>query len=359
MNLTKSLIAILGAAALLAVVLVPGEEPEYAVVVDPQRQQIAQADGRFQLQSELYRRAVGRQRAREAVERVAPSPEQLHFVRPAGVPAEIETRFRKEVLASIAWLPRRDSTMRLVYTFMVDTGGVLDGVPVAPTSSVNSDFFPPGSVAKNVCAVVVHLGDARMVSVSGSLAAGGSWHWWSPRDPLGACMWFAAYGAPGRGVTAWLDSTQYSAVRSRAYAYARWLLPGNPYEMRAAERRIGLRACATTRASAACDRFLLGRGLDPLSEHRQSLGTSGWIGNERVWNPEPNVDAADLLRTIEHELGPSAFARFWQSDDDVPTAFHAVHGGTLSTWISGFAGDAIAADPDRPLPGSSVLATSR
>ena len=172
------------------------------------------------------------------------------------------------------------------------------------------------------------------------------------RATLGACGWLAAYGPPGRGVRAWLDSTAWRAAayarfvdtpRARAPWRIEYAPPGSPLAMLElltsgySADVLPAQSCARG-AREACTSYLA--GADGLGGERgesvvergvlmRSFEQRAGAGAVEALDPRPR-----FLDDLRRELGTERFAAFWKSDADFPAAFAAATGSSLDAWTS-------------------------
>ena len=152
----------------------------------------------------------------------ASSPRTLHdtaqlVVGPASdVPAAFSNEFRESVERSFAAFPRHEPTSRLLVSVVVDTGETIAGIELDRVAKspgwYTSDAFLPGSIAESTCSVVLRIHSDEFAYLK---TRGWDMRTAPPGFGLGPCPWYSAYGNPGRGVSAWLDSTGNLAVRAK------------------------------------------------------------------------------------------------------------------------------------------------
>jgi hypothetical protein len=343
MNATARLLAYtLLATVAIAVAVFPSVEPERFASRDPLGETVDRAHARYRLQSELMRRAHSRELARAAASRTESAHAIFAVDRPSDVPEVFVQRVGSLVRALEHPAPR-DSTVRVVITFAIDTGESVAGTPAERASGVLSmDVFPPGTVAHNACVVVVHASDAEMLApVSplpppGRRRIGSGLQYLSYDGRGGPCAWYAKYGIPGRAIARWLDSTGYGALN--ADTHGSWFsynlitshLGSGPFSF--GDLQFG--ACYAGRTHA-CEAMVLGvRNDNGWQRIDGAVGTPGWTGAGRRPPGNSNAIAARMLTELESELGPAGFARFWKSDAPVAVAFAAATGEPLGAWMS-------------------------
>lgn len=351
----------LAVATAAAVIVLPSTAERPYTQSEPLRERLGQAELRFNLQSELYRREHSRMLAHAAVAQRAADHSSVVFVRSPDVPEGFEQRMRKLTAKGFASLPHRDTTVRVMYVLTLDTGDVVAGTTVQRMRgrTWSADVFPPGSMASDLCVIVARAHDAHTLRPSDPRDRLSGEAWWV--EPLGQCWWYAAYGAPGRGVSAWLDSTLYAPIQMHTeYSYnwdlseSAWYTDHDNDWLGRSRARLTIGACSAGR-SAACDALLLAN-IDDNYASANTIATKGWMGVGRGWNVPANRNAATLLRRMQAALGPAEFERLWKSDAPLPETFRSINGGTLTRWIRDQANTAIPSDREQPFPELSSLA---
>lgn len=308
-------------AAIVAVLAFPVPEHYPYVPADHFTKALQQTRQRWIAQSEMLRRAHGRELARTAVASLR-SPaltSAFEIVRTSDAPSTLEAAVRRAADATYGDLPQRDSSVRLVIVVTVDTGPTIAGAPVHRAGwGSSTDTYLPGAISSNTCVIVVRAMKPHALTERRLGFAD---------EP---CYWFKAYGLPGRGVTALLDSTRSRilTVHGRGKQYT---LDDAPRFRYAAVEDNRILKCSAGDL-AVCEALVLGapraRG-DLMSE----LRTPRWIGAGRhSWFWSDYVPGA-MFSGIERELGPDAFRQIWKSDAAFPVAFADAKGSSLGAWI--------------------------
>lgn len=359
---TVSLTLIIAASA--AVIALPTPREERAARLDPFRQQLFTADARLKRASELLRREDSRSLAIAAAATVK-SAGGLTIVRPPDVPVAFERGVRFLAERSFAALPRHDSVTRTIIVLTIDTGATVSGVPVVGTrySMMSVDAFPPGTIAPNTCIAVVR---AHYRGLLRSPEAESRFEPEKMRGRFNACQWYRAFGTPGRGVSAWLDSTRFTAIQQDdrgAYNWLPWRQANDWEERTRNDRWVGrepsryaMASCADGRDESCLSLLLTNIGQDRGGGGNQ-LPSRAWIGEGRAYNAPANMDAAALLHRLLAEMGPAQFAAFWKSDAAIPEAFSIVRGGSFATWVRTQARSVVPTERARVLPRVSAIIT--
>jgi hypothetical protein len=239
---------------------------------------------------------------------------------------EIESAMRRaNTLASIQ-APR----VPVVLAFVIDTARSVRGV--SQHSQLAVHYLLPGD-SLGVCTVLVRvggLGPGELERVTRQLH----------RDRFvtglfGPCAFYAAFGAPGPDITAWLRSTGYAftlaagwSIPARAeprhaltaFAMSRWMDDWNP-------RDDLLHCLAQEPAPCAAEIQAIRR--------RDGLAVWGGVvdqarGDEFSYQDWRGVGAT-LLSDMVREYGEERFGRFWRSDRPVADAFREATGEDLGT----------------------------
>jgi hypothetical protein len=162
------------------------------------------------------------------------------------------------------------------------------------------------------------------------------------RNALGICRFFAAYGAPGPGVRAWLlaGGWQYGttdgAGRHGLFEAARRRYTYFPSLV--SEGRYALGACVEGATRGCRAWFLLDaesrgpdwRGVTPLPwggaarlEEHSGFVTAWWGEGDEF---------GGLLADLDDEMGPERFRAFWTSPSPVGSAFGSAFGVDVGIW---------------------------
>lgn len=159
---------------------------------------------------------------------------------------------------------------------------------------------------------------------------------------LGACAFYAAYGAPGAGMQDWLTRTR---MRSASYLLGRTvateLETARSADMRpraySASQHVA--ACRAGR-SDGCLRLFNAEEVDAramFTEREPNFQVAGLASYDpntlRVGEPM-SATSYGLLGALAHDLGPAAFERIWTSDAGPAAAYEAETGDPLDTWVA-------------------------
>ena len=319
-------LSLLGAAAFAAIALPTRRVEERTSGRDAINQSIQSFNTRMRAQVELWRRADSRAIAREAARRSGTAA--FWMAQPPARGDGFARLMRAAAESELAKNPRRDTSLRIVIGFAVDTTAITgrrdDDLPWS------ADIFPPNPDAANTCAVVVrvHSPKALLASDTDRLRNLGG-------GVLGPCAWYAAYGVPGRGVAQWLDSTEHGAFvndprsllgRKRSpvsdWWYTEWF-----WGMREKESL----ACIAGRDDV-CTRLVLQAHM-PYSDWDFYLVTPGYAGRQRWWSTRRLDFGGFTLALLERQVGPDAFRSFWKSDLGFPDAFAVASGEPMNHWV--------------------------
>ncbi len=252
--------------------------------------------------------------------------------------------------------PRRDG-LRVVVAFVRDTGvpGVRARLPMFERAQGQ---VLPTMLDGRTCLVVqqrsrILMSPSMRKSLETALGdrsdSGNIDLWAAARDAsLGACGWIAAYGLPGSGMRAWLDSTGW-----RAATMARFVddeLTRRPWRQEyaaaeglsamvnaafAGETQIPLRGCAAGNATA-CSVVLQQADLSPaLPGRREGLFVpsqrSEALGGSTSVAVDPRVRFLDDLR---RDIGHERMRALWTDARAFPEAFAANVGESLPSWTA-------------------------
>ena len=167
---------------------------------------------------------------------------------------------------------------------------------------------------------------------------------------LGACGFFAAFGAPGSEVASWLRSTRLASAR---YLVAPWSITRDSgrIDIRAGFSftygyvgSIEMVACRAGRVSA-CANLLSPdrRALPPMASTRPALwdelasyepGTEvysygwGWYAGGR------GVYQSGLLAALAKDLGSERFGEIWRGPNSLAESYESEAGRPLTAWVA-------------------------
>jgi hypothetical protein len=308
------------AALAVAVLSLPSSSEHPEAHEDPLRRALSEANARWQLHSELLRRAHSREIAMAAVKSAPATDESFALVGHTDVPAPFADRVRAAMSNALRELPQRDPGTRIVVALAVDTASTLAGAHAhRGNQRWSADIFAPGVVADDACTIVVRAHSNAMLSAPVSGSRRTFIYEWA--DIAGACWWYGAYGRPGRGVASWIDSAGIDAIGGAGRNIRNsMLLFRSVDEMRCRAGHDG-----------TCETLLLNRrGVWSVRGVSPPLGTT--TVNRRGSGPGFYLSSI-LLDRLHADLGPVEFAKLWKSDDPVPVSFAALRGEPLSAWV--------------------------
>jgi len=167
---------------------------------------------------------------------------------------------------------------------------------------------------------------------------------------LGPCWYLATFGAPGRGVRAWLDSRYWDVAAATpprvrvAYPRDETQVSADPL-LRMAGDVLGVfsRGSATLEGCVGNRPELCeGAFLSPLPP---GLLPPGIVASEQLLAAAhvptdwllglPSSASRSLLAMMVEDLGRDRFAAFWASEAPVAEAFQAAAGESLGKWYQG------------------------
>ena len=305
----------------------------------------------------------------------------LARVAPKGWPAESLLVLADATLP--AWrAARTDSLLRRAWQQVLPADGRVRVMAVVlrggrhrlePGSDVDnyrgSEFMLPHATDGRTCTIVVAV-DQRSMSDSMRRAAAydapgdSTERLWkrarrNARATLGPCAYLAAFGPPGAGVRAWLDSTSwrgtYSANwSSSADSLVDWVEAARDRTSsigEVVERSLAFRHNFYNRSSASTLRCLAGTD-DECLRHVLSLHRAGYWYDDRsrphfaagvfslvepyallpierrILNPSPRL-LADVVRAS----GREKFAAFWRGDGSFEQSFARAYGTPAAPWL--------------------------
>ena len=242
-----------------------------------------------------------------------------------------------------------------------DTARMLDGLPMAMTSVIDADVFPPDS-ATPVCRVLARVRIALSgrsanenleyirKAVTKELATEST-----EQTILSPCAMYATFGDPGRGVASWLATTDWRAGRSIAWGQAappwnddysdRYRIPKPLVDFTGRSSRTWQMRSELSSDGIACVGGEDARCVSGVEEPAVAIrGEEDWntavVGIQSpmyFWRFEAvgslGPSTGWILSDMVHALGRDRFQRFWSSSDSLPAAFEHAAGVPLGTWL--------------------------
>jgi hypothetical protein len=252
----------------------------------------------------------------------------------------------RELLSSrVRSLQPRDPVMVVGMFFQSDRHGASDGV-LLPRFGARPQTYVGTRDGSPYCLVVY----PKRYPVSNSELRSAA--------RLESCLMHAKYGVPGAAIAAWLESGGFAFARDVRLAEfddlglrrAR-MLPFGPF--RPVEANLPTTGCVAGKLEACTAAFMAGgtsRSFLPLVE--QSPIAYVHEGGFSVFGRKSDA----ILAELEAEYGPDSFARFWQSDSEVESAFRAAFGTEPGAWLRDWVQTEIGSYRSSPMPsGKAVL----
>jgi hypothetical protein len=162
-------------------------------------------------------------------------------------------------------------------------------------------------------------------------------------NPLGPCAWFAAFGPPGAGTKAWLDSTHYLAAvnfAGRTNRAAQFhLVDGTASQLQrersvmqafSYEGNVEWVACLAGRPTV-CESLLLRRQPPSWGYGLLAGPEPGYLLYWRFANGPP--DGGSFFTTVLDDFGAERTAMIWRSSKPLPEAFLLATGQPLDAWM--------------------------
>ncbi|MBI3790116.1 MAG: hypothetical protein HY275_04480 [Gemmatimonadetes bacterium] len=192
------------------------------------------------------------------------------------------------------------------------------------------------------------LGDARAAlrDLQGGVDTSLSIFWLGAYRPsLGACGFVHAYGMPGRGMRAWLDSTGWRGAASATFdtgAAGRepWLRTSGPVLLNSVIASVGVAADSVTLGAqgcargrpGACRRFVHEAAHQGHANGRDIMVPEQFVSHVGVGNVEAGDPRVRMLDDLRREKGAEKFGALWHDDRPFEEAFAAVMGEPLDAW---------------------------
>jgi hypothetical protein len=244
-----------------------------------------------------------------------------------------ETRQRLTALAADATIDRLANPV-----VPVDLRFVLDSSPVLERSTrrgfgggMTIDYRLPRADDER-CLVVARIHPRLVAELASDIAR---------ERLLGPCAFYHAFGRPGPAVERWLVKSGWMLAQMgtwrgdvRKWGGTRWI-ENDDYSLREVIGERGYR-CATGSDSLCIDAvldpriasFRVGSGILSTANYNPFTSSSYWYSRNWSFGQRAPYFLADMVR----DHGVERFARFWQSDRDLPVAFQTATGSSLAGW---------------------------
>lgn len=224
----------------------------------------------------------------------------------------------------------------------IDLRFVLDSVPTANRyerrgfgGAMAIDYVLPGSGSER-CLVVARIHPRLRLELASDIAR---------ERLLGPCGFYQAFGRPGPEVERWLrgQGWQFAQMATwrgevRKWGGTRWI-ENDDYPLRLVIGERGYR-CAVGNDAMCVDAVLQPRirtfKISPTilttSDFNPYTGSGYWYSRSWSFGQRSPYLLGDMVR----DLGTERFARFWQSEGDLPAAFQAATNSDLAGWARGW-----------------------
>jgi hypothetical protein len=167
---------------------------------------------------------------------------------------------------------------------------------------------------------------------------------------LGPCRWWARYGAPGRGIAAWLpDGGHLLAESAPSVADApvsRRSLFGRRVTEGEAAIDLGAESCLTG-DSARCVSAMLEEGQWTMSRFIARVEDGPAIYARAPWGLDHGA-IEHWFADLEAELGTDEFARVWRSDEPLEASLDRALDAGAAGWIVDWAQSRYGVEPRGP-----------
>jgi hypothetical protein len=215
----------------------------------------------------------------------------------------------------------------------ISVGVVLDVASAASRTAVPLEeqwaatYLLPDSTDRTVCLVRVSVGTYWRRALFGvrSPAVTEQTRQWM-RSNLGPCAFFAAFGAPGRGVRYWLDRRRFDLALAPSWDQGTPRNPNQwPFLSPGGDRGIWWEyiyhqsvpavACMAGRSAGCRDAVLAGASGEGGGPALRFVQT-----DRGFWRSQRLIGSAHYLSDIAAEVGRARFLEFWNSSLPVDTA---------------------------------------
>lgn len=239
----------------------------------------------------------------------------------ASVPVSMRPIVDSVARASWRGLGSTASAERAAIFVYVDTARFVGGIAIGNPTPTAETFYALPQATGGRCVTLIRLSAASEALV-GHIAPG-------------ICGFYAAFGAPGRRVGAWLGGTRYAMARRAAWAAPDETVDG-AYGLAYALSADG--ASCLDHVSVDCLRALGIRTVPAVTTITMSVDDeanmpAGMIADAGVNDWElAGVSLDRMFSDVVREVGASRFAAFWRSDAAPDVAFAKATGGSLRSW---------------------------
>lgn len=262
----------------------------------------------------------------------------------ASVPVAMRSIVDSVARASWRGLGSTASAERAAIFVYVDTARFLAGMAIRNPTPTAETFYALPEATGGRCVTLIRLSAASEALV-GHVAPG-------------ICGFYAAFGAPGRRVGAWLAGTRYALARRAAWAAPDETLDG-AYGLAYGLSADG--ASCLDHASVACLGALGIRAVPAVTTITMSVDDeanmpAGMIADVGANDWElAGVSLERMLSDVVRDVGTSRFGAFWSSDAAPDVAFARATGASLRSWTHEWLATHLRMPADRPAPRARSL----
>lgn len=304
----------------------------------------------------------------------------------SGLPASTRPSLEALLAPARSRLAQGNGPTRLVFALVVDTLSPAANANIFWEARLQFAYLLPRGTDGRTCLVVAALSNPGIVRLRRGLALDSLvrqslwWQW--GEEPLrgallGPCAYYVAFGPAGRGVEAWLQSSDYIPALDPV-----WVVGGSqPLGRHRIDWARGtswwrsewsfwrfpdLEACASG-LQRRCAQAVLG-AAEPWWNAGYTFRVAGEMSVPGVANlgrlerrsaPRLGFLAPAFVNDLLEDVGPERFAAFWRSDAPVEEAFAQAIGVPLGDWtrdwVQGQVGVAARASSVPPFAAVSAL----
>jgi hypothetical protein len=267
---------------------------------------------------------------------------------PAGVVAEYERR----LAAPDSMLRGNGSGGPLLVAVLRDTVRHTDGLPSGTPWGTRVTYVFPEATDGRTCLAIATIGtwEARMMDADPERY---EMYRTSPAQIVGPCAYALRFGPPGTAVREWLVESQYLQAQD-----PRWITERDPKALTPGIRAprdpvwwwwhntpVELSACAAGNLES-CRNVVLGKRTyrtDKELQERQAFARSiippGVAPQQRYWSIRHPLgwSSGMFLSDLLLDMGEERFARFWNSELTLDSAFSEAMDMSLEQWTERWA----------------------
>ncbi|MDH3290635.1 MAG: hypothetical protein OEO17_05540 [Gemmatimonadota bacterium] len=237
-----------------------------------------------------------------------------------------------------------DTTVSVMVAALIDTAGEVERFRREVPRYMQISHLVPTTEGRTTCLRVVDFGVSEVEAYTEGHSPVHGWRSTNLRRGMGACTYYAAFGAPGRDIARWLATWRYLPIANADWSGA------EPEERYARSRDYGRWLDADFTGCAAGDLTRCRLAVWNARTVWNARGPGGWpaqfaefdvpgvVFSGRYWFYSYRYGhglgpaAQEYLGDMVGRFGRDRFERFWTSDAPLEEAFEEAMGMPLDEW---------------------------